>query len=162
MRVGALPVNPLKNGKGRCVTSCYSCKGANHVLESNYSDDPNKQKWDSVAEPVCFCSEIGCAIACEFDENGNPLKAICQTDGKTYNVHLVREGVIELHGKYYPISLPDGYWIIRKLTVAECCRLQTLPDDYCRAVSDSQAYKGIGNGWTVEVIAHIFTYLKGE
>lgn len=158
----AVPVNPLKNGKGRCVTSCYSCKGANHVLESNYSDDPNKQKWDSVAEPVCFCSEIGCAIACEFDENGNSLKAICQTDGKTYNVHLVREGVIELHGKYYPISLPDGYWIIRKLTVAECCRLQTLPDDYCRAVSDSQAYKGIGNGWTVEVIAHIFTYLKGE
>lgn len=155
VRVGALPVNPLKNGKGRCVTSCYSCKGANHVLESNYSDDPNKQKWDSVAEPVCFCSEIGCAIACEFDENGNPLKAICQTDGKTYNVHLVREGVIELHGKYYPISLPDGYWIIRKLTVAECCRLQTLPDDYCRAVSDTQAYKGIGNGWTAEVIIHI-------
>lgn len=63
--------------------------------------------------------------------------------------------MIELHGKYYPISLSDGYWIIRKLTVAECCRLQTLPDDYCRAVSDTQAYKGIGNGWTAEVIIHI-------
>lgn len=198
----AVPVNPLRNGKGRCVTSVYSCKGAAHVLESNYSDDPNKQKWDSIAEPVRVCSlprpngelstsqamrvysidgksvtlsagggglggktglyafpvcncECGYAIACDFDENGNPLKALCQTDGKTYNVHRVKNGMIELHGQYYPSSLSDGYWIIRKLTVAECCRLQTLPDDYCRSVSDTQAYKGIGNGWTAEVIIHI-------
>lgn len=47
---------------------------------------------------------------------------------------------------------PEG---IRKLTVTECCRLQTLPDDYCRAVSNAQAYKGLGNGWTAEVIIHI-------
>lgn len=33
--------------------------------------------------------------------------------------------------------------------------MQTLPDDYCRAVSKSQAYKGLGNGWTAEVIIHI-------
>jgi DNA (cytosine-5)-methyltransferase 3A len=44
---------------------------------------------------------------------------------------------------------------IRKLTVTECCRLQTLPDDYCRAVSNAQAYKGLGNGWTAEIIIHI-------
>lgn len=51
----------------------------------------------------------------------------------------------------------NGY-TIRKLTVTECCRLQTLKDDYCSVVSKSQAYKCIGNGWTVDVIAHI---LKG-
>ena len=33
--------------------------------------------------------------------------------------------------------------------------MQTLPDDYCRAVSPTQAYKGLGNGWTAEVIIHI-------
>lgn len=43
----------------------------------------------------------------------------------------------------------------RFLTVEECCRLQTLPDDYCRTVSKTQAYKGLGNGWTAEVIIHI-------
>lgn len=47
----------------------------------------------------------------------------------------------------------------RKLTPIECERLQTLPDGYCRAVSNSRAYRGIGNGWTVDVIAHIFKEL---
>ena len=44
----------------------------------------------------------------------------------------------------------------RKLTVTECERLQTLPDHYTTGVSDAQRYKMIGNGWTVDVIAHIF------
>lgn len=73
-------------------------------------------------------------------------------------VYEVKDGFITIKGKQYPIKLADGYYIIRKLTVAECCRLQTLPDDYCRAVSDSQAYKGLGNGWTAEVIIHILRH----
>jgi DNA-cytosine methyltransferase len=48
------------------------------------------------------------------------------------------------------------YW--RKLTPLECERLQTIPDNYTNHVSNSQRYKMIGNGWTVDVIAHI---LKG-
>jgi DNA-cytosine methyltransferase len=43
----------------------------------------------------------------------------------------------------------------RKLTVTECERLQTVPDGYCRAVSNFRAYHALGNGWTVDVIAHI-------
>lgn len=58
----------------------------------------------------------------------------------------------------YKIDLPDGKYIIRKLTPIECERLQTLPDDYTAGVSNSSRYKAIGNGWTAEVIAHI---LKG-
>ncbi len=48
---------------------------------------------------------------------------------------------------------------IRKLTPIECERLQTLPDNYTRGISDSQRYKCLGNGWTVDVIAHIFKNL---
>jgi len=44
----------------------------------------------------------------------------------------------------------------RKATVLECERLQTVPDNYTEGVSDSQRYKMLGNGWTVEVIKHIF------
>lgn len=44
----------------------------------------------------------------------------------------------------------------RKLTPKECERLQTVPDDYTGCVSDTQRYKMLGNGWTVDVIAHIF------
>lgn len=51
--------------------------------------------------------------------------------------------------------LIDGY--IRKLTPVECERLQTLPDNYSDGISDAQRYKCLGNGWTVDVVAHILT-----
>lgn len=51
--------------------------------------------------------------------------------------------------------LTDGI-TYRKLTPIECERLQTLPDNYTAAVSNTQRYKCLGNGWTVDVIAHIF------
>ena len=62
----------------------------------------------------------------------------------------------------YKIDLPDGDYIIRKLTPIEAERLQTLPDNYTAGISNTQRYKCIGNGWTVDVIAHIFKCLKGE
>lgn len=61
----------------------------------------------------------------------------------------------------YKIDLPDGDYIIRKLTPVEAERLQTLPDNYTAGISNTQRYKCIGNGWTVDVIAHILTNLKG-
>jgi DNA-cytosine methyltransferase len=48
----------------------------------------------------------------------------------------------------------------RKLTPIECERLQTLPDNYTQAVSNTQRYKALGNGWTVDVIAHILEASK--
>lgn len=60
----------------------------------------------------------------------------------------------------YKIDLPDGEYIIRKLTPIECERLQTLPDNYTAGISNSSRYKAIGNGWTCEVIAHILRGLK--
>ena len=51
-------------------------------------------------------------------------------------------------------------WFIRKLTPIECERLQTLPDNYTEWVSNTQRYKAIGNWWTVDVISHIFSYIK--
>tara|TARA_R100001377_G_scaffold74289_1_gene50514 strand:- start:253 stop:1374 length:1122 start_codon:yes stop_codon:yes gene_type:complete len=47
----------------------------------------------------------------------------------------------------------------RKLTPLECERLQTVPDNYTAHVSNTQRYKMLGNGWTVDVIAHIFNSL---
>jgi len=48
----------------------------------------------------------------------------------------------------------------RKLTPIECGRLQTVPDNYTNHVSNSQRYKMLGNGWTVDVIAHILKGIK--
>lgn len=58
------------------------------------------------------------------------------------------------------ISDDSGMW--RKLTPIECERLQTLPDNYTEGVSNSQRYKMIGNGWTVDVIAHIFSFISAN
>lgn len=60
----------------------------------------------------------------------------------------------------YKVDLPDGDYIIRKLTPIECERLQTLPDNYTSGISNTQRYKAIGNGWTVDVIAHILKGIK--
>lgn len=94
------------------------------------------------------------AIPIEY-KNGIPIKAQSLTDGKTYTVYEVKDGLITIKGKEYPIKLIDGYYIIRKLTVTECKRLQTVPEWYEFPVSDTQAYKMLGNGWTVDVIAHL-------
>jgi len=50
------------------------------------------------------------------------------------------------------------YW--RKLTPLECERLQTVPDNYTNHVSNTQRYKMLGNGWTIEVIAHILQNME--
>ena len=57
------------------------------------------------------------------------------------------------------ISDAKGY---RKLTPIECERLQTIPDNYTDHVSNTQRYKMLGNGWTVDVITHIFKSLQPE
>jgi len=76
-------------------------------------------------------------------------------------IYEVRDGQITIKGQQYPIKLVDGYYIIRKLTVRECMRLQTVPEGFVFPVSDTQAYKMLGNGWTVDVIAHILSYCPG-
>lgn len=52
----------------------------------------------------------------------------------------------------------DVHW--RKLTPLECERLQTVPDNYTAGVSNTQRYKMLGNGWTVDVISHILSNIK--
>lgn len=108
-----------------------------------------------------------------FELNENPQKTNCLSTvrkdnlvieaayGKTYPVYEVRDGLITIKGKQYPIKLADGFYIIRKLTVTECKRLQTVPDSYVFPVSDTQAYKMLGNGWTVDVISHILSHCPG-
>ena len=50
---------------------------------------------------------------------------------------------------------------IRKLTPVECERLQTLADNYTEGISNTQRYKLLGNGYTVDVVAHILKKLIG-
>lgn len=58
----------------------------------------------------------------------------------------------------FTMCIEDGK--LRKLTPIEYERLQTVPDDYTKHVSNTQRYKMLGNGWTVDVIAHIFKNME--
>jgi DNA (cytosine-5)-methyltransferase 3A len=121
--------------------------------------------------------------------SGNPKKGgtghLTRTDRKTYCLDTGNTNAVEIKAGDYrndegfrwrengktPTLMArareDKYGVpmintpkIRRLTPTECERLQTVKDGYTNYVSDSQRYKMLGNGWTVDVIAHIFNYLK--
>lgn len=172
VRVGAMP-----NKDGELGTSqssrIYSTDGKSVSLKAR----PNGGGADGAstglyAVPVGMAwrgRENGSAFEVRDDQKSNAVAAtghqsrlvIEAEDGKQMPVYEVRGGRITIKGKTYPIKLADGFYIIRKLTVTECKRLQTVPDTYAFPVSDTQAYKMLGNGWTVDVIAHIMSHFEG-
>ena len=87
------------------------------------------------------------------DINGHDiLKRVYSPQGKSPTLNAHGGGNTEPK-----VAIDDVYW--RKLTPLECERLQTVPDNYTEGVSNTQRYKMIGNGWTVDVIAHILKSL---
>jgi len=106
---------------------------------------------------------------------------LSRNDGKTYCLDTGNTNAVEVKaimlgrsaswgmpenggGKSYTLCKEQPHGIksnsrIRRLTPLECMRLQTVNDNYKMPVSDSQKYKMLGNGWTIEVISHIFKYI---
>lgn len=62
--------------------------------------------------------------------------------------------------QYFTVAMVNGR--LRKLTPVEYERLQTVPDNYTAHVSNTQRYKMLGNGWTVDVIAHLLNCMKEQ
>lgn len=147
-------VNGMKNGKARTVDA-HMGKLENNLVPRINNPNQAKQQYDCIAEPV----RIGTieSKAKNTDEEGHCQKN--PTTGK--QIYEVRDGKISIGNTWYPIKLRDGFYIIRKLTARECMRLQTVPEEYVFPVSNSQAYKMLGNGWTVDVIAHIMSHFTG-
>lgn len=78
---------------------------------------------------------------------------------RVYNINMKAPTLTAVAGGHQEKKIwVDGK--IRKLTPLEYERLQNVPDGYTSSVSNSQRYKMLGNGWTVDVIAHIFKGLK--
>lgn len=156
---GRYPENPKSRVAGLPTEQMFEARedGKTNTLTT-------VQKDNLVAEPVrvgTYPTSDGRLLNSQgnriYSVDGNVIEP---KSGKTHPVYEVRNGLITIKGKQYPIKLKDGYYIIRKLTVRECMRLQTVPEWYEFPVSDSQSYKMLGNGWTCEVIAHILKYSK--
>lgn len=166
--------------KGACVTA-NTHKGVpyNVLVEpvriGTIENDAKNQAFDSQqyrvygpdAKSVTLCGNGGGLgaktglYAVPVIPDGKGQFVIKAAGGKEIPVYKVRNGLIAIKEKQYPIKLADGFYIIRKLSVRECMRLQTVPEWYVFPVSDTQAYKMLGNGWTVDVIAHILSYCPG-
>ena len=154
--VVAEPVNVTTDGKAQCQRATYYKDGIRNMVGNTID------RKTCVAEPVRIGTIESEAKNADFDSQ---QYRVYSTDGKSGTldrpIYRVEGGYITIKGKQYPIKLADGCYIIRKLTVTECKRLQTVPESYEFPVSDTQAYKMLGNGWTVDVIVHILSYFHG-
>ena len=91
-----------------------------------------------------------------------------QKTGRDFSPRRAKELVPRIDNKCNTLTtsltkehiLLDESLKFRKLTPIECERLQTIPDNYTEGVSNTQRYKMLGNGWTVDIIAHIFNFIK--
>lgn len=85
-----------------------------------------------------------------------------KTEKETERTYRVSHGEILFNGEPYETDLKDGIYKIRNMYPVECERLQTLPDNYTYAegVSNTERFKGLGNGWTAEVIKHVLSAAK--
>jgi len=102
---------------------------------------------------------------------GGQGNRIYSVHGKTVSIMANGGGRGGIAG-LYKIDLPDGDYIVRKLTPVEAERCQTMPDNYTALgidasgkavrISNTQRYKCAGNGWTVDVIAHILGFADFE
>ena len=135
-----IPVNVAKNGKSQTIKAQDVKTGRVNIC--------------------CYTSTFGASgVATQTNGVAVPFTGEGKDKESIKRVYEVKDGKITIKGKEYPIKLPDGFYIIRKLTVAECCRLQTIPAWYTMPCSDTQNYKMLGNGWTVEVIKHILSHI---
>lgn len=99
--------------------------------------------------------------------SGGQGDRIYSVHGKTVCLSANSGGLGSRTGLYH-IDLPDGDYLVRKLTPIEAERCQTLPDNYTAfgiddkgkkiVISNTQRYKGIGNGWTADIVAHILSH----
>ena len=165
--------------KSYCMTATYNGAIFKNTLE-------HKQR-TMIAEPIIINDSHGKSRTIKAQYSQTTLANASRNDrfGATMIAEPIRIGQIgnggqghriySVHGKsvtlsangggrgaktgLYKIDLPDGDYIIRKLTPVEAERLQTLPDNYTSGISNTQRYKCIGNGWTVDIIAHIFKNL---
>jgi len=121
-----------------------------HCLDANYWKGGNLTSYFEKHRRQLVFSEDGLCHVGLADVNGYDLmKRVYHIEGKAPTLNACTGG-----NREPKIAVGETLW--RKLTPLECERLQTVPEGYTEGVSNTQRYKMLGNGWTVDVIAHIF------
>jgi len=108
-----------------------------YCIDANYFKGGNfKQYFEKARRQLVFKDKSQCILSTIYKENAKSM----------------------MQRKKLGLLVSDGEYA-RKLSPIECERLQTVPDNYTESVSNTQRYKMLGNGWTVDVIAHILSFI---
>lgn len=137
--------------KGAAIRNQVTKRGVEEQLNIR-KDDKSNCVVPSYPHKLNGCVQIGIA---EDIKGHDYNRRIYSIEGKSPSLAAKSGGNLEPK-----IAIDDVIW--RKLTPLECERLQTVPEEYTEGVSNTQRYKMLGNGWTVDVIAHIFSFIPKE
>jgi site-specific DNA-cytosine methylase len=148
-----IPMDKLPDDKGIMLKDIledgHVDRDKAHCIDANYFKGGNLKSYFEKHRRQLVFSEDGLCHVGDADLNGHGyLRRVYHEEGKAPTLCTVQGGNQE--PKVY---LQPNSW--RKLTPLECERLQTVPDGYTEGVSNTQRYKMLGNGWTVDVISHI-------
>lgn len=147
---------PIKNPERVKETPNYwqmDVSGKGYASQQDRIRKPEKPS-NSLAAGSASIPKVMCgAFRGRYNEEGKTEQHLeIRKDEKTNSITTVqKDNVVTKDRMYY-----------RKLTPIECERLQTVPDNYTQGVSNTQRYKMLGNGWTVDVIAHILKNIHEE
>ena len=153
-----IPMDKLPDDKGIILKDVledgHVDRDKAHCIDANYFKGGNlKSYFEKHRRQLVFSKDGLCHVG-DADIRGNDnVRRVYHPDGKAPCLTTMGGGHRE------PKTLTsDTTW--RKLTPLECERLQTVPEGYTDHVSNTQRYKMLGNGWTVDVISHIFNGMK--
>ena len=151
-------LGPKTDGKTNCLTSVQK---DNLVMTKNYVQfDVSGKGHKSQQDRAFYEDGKHGALASSRAETKNGV-AIYQTPRGFNKGGLKKEKCPPITSSSWENNnhVTDGFRL-RRLTPLECSRLQTIPEWYEWVVSDTQIYTMLGNGWTVDIIKHIFSFLE--
>jgi len=155
-----IPQNGLPEDKGIKLKDILEDgavdRSKSHCIDANYFKGGNLKSYFEKHRRQLVFSEDGLCQVGEADLNGHDLlKRVYHADGKAPTLNTMNGG-----NREPKVAVNETHW--RKLTPLECERLQTVPDGYTEGVSNTQRYRMLGNGWTVDVICHLLKGVRNE
>ena len=144
--------NEGKSHKPQHIGTAVDVNGPD-ILKRVYSPDGKSPTLNTCGGGNTHAKVVCGAWRGRYNQDGSTSQKLeLRKDNKTNSITTVQKDNV--------LTKDEVYW--RKLTPLECERLQTVPDNYTNHVSNTQRYKMLGNGWTIEVIAHILKNMEVE
>ena len=172
--IGIYPkINPDKSGTVTCgnQSSKFSIDNSTTLIVASRGRNPENPKsreaglnTEQMLEPR-YDGKTNCLTSVQKDNLVMQLNKSTESNGcqpyqqnRVYDIDGISPALMAQMSCGTHAILEQGMKI-RRLTPTECERLQTVPDGHTSCVSDTQRYRMLGNGWTVDVIAHIFSFM---